>query len=117
VLFAVLAAAGVSGAAPQGAVSKKLAGAGAATAPCGATAGGTVSYLTTNGVITQVTVTGLPNGCNGALVSLVLVNGAGTNLGGGGPVVVGGGVASVASLSANPAPASVTAVRLIAIGP
>jgi hypothetical protein len=80
-------------------------------------AGATVSYLTTNGVITGVTVTGLPNGCIGALVSLVLANGAGTNLGSGGPVVVSGGVASVGSLSANPAPASVPNVRLIAIGP
>ena len=117
VVIAVFASAGVSGAASQGATAKTLAGAGTATVACGALAGVTVSYLTTNGIVTQVRVGGLPAACNGALISVTLTDAAGTDLGSGGPVVVSGGTASVGSLSANPAPGAVANVQLVAIGP
>jgi len=116
-VVAVLASAGVSGAAPQGAASETLAGGGAATVGCGALGSATVSYLTTNGSVTQVSMTGLSAGCNGAVVGLTLVNAVGASLGSGGPVVVSGGAATVRPLTANPAPASVTNVQLVAIGP
>ena len=116
-VFATIGSAGVSGAAPRGVTTKTLAAAGIPAAACGVLSGATVSYLTTNGAVTRVTVSGLPAACNGALVSLSLVNGAGTNLGSGGPVSVSGGSATVGSLTANPTSASVTSVQLLAIGP
>ena len=80
------------------------------------TSSGTASWTDTAGSVTAVSISGLPVACEGAQLSLTLLSGT-TDLGHGGPATVSGGRATVSGLSASPAPAGVTGVQVLVIGP
>jgi hypothetical protein len=80
------------------------------------TDGFTISYTTTGGNVTSVGVGGIDSACNGASLSVTVVNGSRTSVAGGGPVTVSGNSATV-SISPNPAASTPAGVDVSVVGP
>lgn len=86
----------------------------AAVTSCGALSAAGVSYRVTDGIITAVSVTALPAACNGAALSLTLVNGS-TVVGSAGPLTITAGSVT-AAVNAGPVSTTVSAVHLSVVG-
>lgn len=124
VLAMSLAAATVGGfAASLGGLAATGLGAGKAVVAACDTDGFDVSYTTSSGTVTAVTVSGIADpGCEGGQLALTLANTAGTSVGAGGPqaVPIDGDTtdnAMTVTLSPQPAAAVVTAIHVVVTGP
>jgi hypothetical protein len=95
--------------------SKGLIAGSATVTSCGALTGVVTNFTISSNTVTAVLLTNIPTTCNGGSVS-VTVTSAGTRLGGGGPVTVSSGGATVPISPAAPT-GSVTHVRLAIVGP
>lgn len=85
-----------------------------AVTSCGALSTAVVSYQVTDGIVTAVSVNALPTTCNGAALSLSLVNGS-TVVGSAGPLTITAGSVT-APINAGPVSTTVTAVHLAVVG-
>lgn len=111
----VVVGAGVAHASGLTATGSALGSGSAAVSACGSLAGVGHTVDVSGGAVVSVTVTGLPSTCNGADLSLTLTS-AGTAQGGGGPVVVANGSATVTVSPAVPTGAF-DDLRLVVVGP
>ena len=78
--------------------------------------GFTVSYTTSGGNVTSVTIGDIATTCNGGSLKVTVVDGSRTSLASGGPVTVSGSTATV-SVSPNPAGATPAGVDVSIAGP
>lgn len=110
-------------AASLGGLTGERLGAGNAVVAACDTDGFTVSYTTSAGNVTSVTLGGIADpGCEGGQLSVVLANSSGTSVGAGGPTVVptdGGTVDNSMTMPLSPTPAAsvVTAIHVVVTGP
>jgi hypothetical protein len=74
------------------------------------------SFTTSNGKVTNVTVTGIDSACVGGQLSVTIANSTGSSIGGGGPVAAGSPSTSVA-LSPQPNAAAVSVIHIVVVGP
>jgi hypothetical protein len=78
--------------------------------------GVTVSYTTTGGNVTSVTVDGIALACGGASLLVTVLDGSRASVASGGPVTVSGSSASV-PVSPNPSGATPAGVDVSIVGP
>jgi hypothetical protein len=78
--------------------------------------GFTISYTTSGGNVTSVTVGGIASTCNGGSLKVTVVDGSRTSVASGGPVTVSGSTATV-SVSPNPPGATPAGVDVSITGP
>jgi hypothetical protein len=78
--------------------------------------GFTITYATSGGNVTSVTVGAIDAACNGGSLKLTVVDGSRSNLASGGPVTVSGTTAAV-SVSPNPAATATAGVDVSIAGP
>lgn len=97
-----------------GVQSARLGGGTTAVPSCGALSAAVVSYRVTDGIVTAVSVTTLPAACNGADLSLTLVNGS-TVVGSAGPLTINAGSVT-APVNSGPVSTTVTDVHLSVVG-
>jgi len=95
--------------------TKGLIAGSAAVTPCGNLTGVVTNFTISSNTVTAVLLSNIPTTCNGGSVTVAVTNG-GTRLGGGGPVTVASGGATV-PISPAVATGSVTHVRLAIVGP
>jgi hypothetical protein len=118
-----IAASMTGSAASLGTVSSTLVGAGSASVPRCDPDGFTISYTTSGGAVTSVTIGAVADpGCEGGRLSVTLVDSAGASIASGGPVTVptDGDTSSNAvsvSVSPNPAADKVAAYHAVVAGP
>lgn len=115
---AALVLASASGAAASGlaGTADQLAGGNGSVVRCGDVAEATVGFVSTAGSVVQVKVSGLPTGCNGAILSVTLASAVGVSLAIG-SATISGGAATVTALSLNPLASDVASVHLNADTP
>jgi hypothetical protein len=97
-------------------VSSARVGSGSTPVPACDTDGFTVSYTTSGGNVTSVTIGGIAAACNGGSLRVTVVDGSRTSVASGGPVTVSGSSAAV-SVSPNPAGATPAGVDVSIAGP
>jgi hypothetical protein len=118
-----LASSALASAASLGSISTGNIGAGNAAIPTCDTTGVSVSYTTTAGNVTAVTVGGLADpGCEGGDLSVTLTNAGGDSIASGGPQTIGtdGDTADNSvnvSVSPNPAAQNVAGYHVSIAGP
>ncbi len=116
VVTVVVATAAYAAAATLGGITSRSLGAGrAAVASCDGD-GVTISYTTSSGAVTGVTIGDIAAGCTGGTLNVVLANSEGTSIGAGGPATFGGAAVSV-SLSPQPSASNVAAAHVSIAGP
>src|SRR5688572_3274403 len=112
----LLSAAVFGSAATLGGISALGLGGGQSTVPSCDSDGVGVTYATSAGAVTSVTITGVAAGCANSALRVVLVNGSNASVGAGGPVTVSGTSVNVA-LTPQPTVASVAATHVSITGP
>jgi len=109
---------------PSGAVaastnpnSNKVVGATAAVSSCGSLSGMTISWTTVDGVVASIVLGSIPAACNGASLSLTLVNSSNGSLGSAGPVTITGTSQTLSSITGSPDATAVATSYVSVVGP
>ena len=97
--------------------ARRVAAARAAVSSCGALSGIGVSWTSTGGVVTALTLTSVPAACTGGALSVTLVGPGGSALGSAGPVTVTGSAMSLPAVTGSPTASAVLGVQLSVTGP
>jgi hypothetical protein len=111
-----LALPGAASASPITPVAKRIIGAQAPVSSCGALSGISVTWTSTNGVVTQIVLGSIPAGCNGGTLNLTLAGAANAQIGSASAPVAGTSL-TLTTISGSPATASVTAVYVSVTAP
>jgi hypothetical protein len=99
----------------QGVSAAPLAGGSTAVAACDSD-GFSITYATSGGNVSTVTVGGIASACNGGALEVTVVDGARARLASGGPVTISG-TSAIVSVSPNPAGAAPAGVDVSIVGP
>lgn len=83
---------------------------------CGALGAVTTAWTSTEGVVTQVRLSGIPGACVGGSLTVTLAGSGGTALGAAGPEVISGTTMALAP-SGSPSATSVLVSHLVVVGP
>jgi hypothetical protein len=117
VTAAVLAVPGSAVAASVSPTSKKAVSANASVSSCGSLSGMTISWTVVDDVVSSIALGSIPVACNGASLSLTLVNASHTALGSVGPVTISGTSQTLSSITGSPSALAVATSYVSVVGP